>query len=437
MNVRQINEHLLRGSTAERGLFPHVDGLRSAPFVFVVDFGLAELPEQPGVLLVRGPRQYGKSTWLEAELKGTVESYGPATAFYLNGDELPDADALIEAIRELRPSYRADAPVRRLFLDEVTAVRDWERGLKRLIDGGELRDVLVVTTGSRSTDLRRGVERLPGRKGRLDRTSFFFTPLSFVEFRRVCGDRLGDDTLIAYLLSGGCPLAAGELASTGRIPEFVVEMVRDWILGECAAVGRERSSLLAVWNALLRRGGTTVGQAAVAREAGLANNTVAAGYLELLADLMCVGTAYAWDVDRGVSARRKPAKFPPINLLAALAFDRSRLRSVDDFRALSPEAQERWLEWLVAQEIAWRSARRGELTPDVLHYWRARDREVDFVVRPDLLVEVKRGRANPLDYGWVAQTFPGARLWLVGTERFETDAMRGLTHEDLLLDDSW
>lgn len=46
--------------------------------------------------------------------------------------------------------------VRRLFIDEITAVADWERGLKRVIDRGELRSVLVVTTGSRATDLRRG-----------------------------------------------------------------------------------------------------------------------------------------------------------------------------------------------------------------------------------------------------------------------------------------
>ena len=89
-----------------------------------------------------------------------------------------------------------------------------------------------------------------------------------------------------------------------------------------------------MWEALLLRGGTPVGQAQLARASGLANNTVAAGYVELLADPRCAGTCHAWDADRRVSVRRKPAKFPPINLLAAVAFDRARLRTIAGFAAL-------------------------------------------------------------------------------------------------------
>lgn len=437
MDVRQINEHLLLGRIEARGLFPHLEGLSLSPFEFRVDFGLEALPAEPGMILIRGPRQYGKSTWLEGQVRATVSEHGPGSAFYLNGDEIADSGALTEAVRGLLPLFRRGAPVRRLFLDEVTAVRGWERGLKRLIDAGELRDVLVVTTGSRATDLRRGVERLPGRKGRLARTTYLFTPLPFAEFRRVCGEVLGEDALAAYLLSGGCPLAAAEIAAHGRLPEFVIEMIRDWVLGECAASGRDRASLLAVWDVVLRRGGSPVGQAGVAREAGLANNTVAAQYLELLADLMCLGIAHAWDPDRQIALRRKPAKYPPINLLAAVAFDTARLRSVDDYRALRPGEQGRWLEWLVAQEIARRAARRGEETPEILSFWAGGEHEIDFVVRPDLLVEVKRGGASALEYAWFPRTFPRSSLRVVGREVFEADRIRGMTMEEFLVDEGW
>lgn len=248
--------------------------------VFRPDFGLDELPEEPGVLLIRRPRQYGKSTWLEDQLRSTIASAGPGSAFYLNGDQLTDVEALVAAVRELVPWFRKDAPVRRLFIDEITAVDHWEKGLKQLLDAGELRGVLVVTTGSSATDLRRGAERLPGRKGRLARTNYLFTPISFAEFERVCGARFGEQAAVAYLLSGGCPVAAAELARNGRLPEYVIEMVRDWVLGECAASGRARGSLLAVWDVVTVRGGSPIGQALLAREAGLANNTVAAGYLD-------------------------------------------------------------------------------------------------------------------------------------------------------------
>lgn len=437
MDVRQVNERLLQGEVSIAGLFPHLDALEQSPFVFRFDFGLDALPEEPGVILVRGPRQYGKSTWLEQQVRETVVRNGPGTAFYLNGDELTDVDALVTAIRELLPLFAEGASVNRLFLDEITAVREWERGLKRLLDSRELRKVLVVTTGSQATDLRRGTERLPGRKGRLARTSYLFTPLSFAEFTRVCGKRLGNDALVAYMLSGGCPIAASAIAAHGRIPEFVIEMVRDWVLGECARSGRDRSSLLAVWDALLARGGTPIGQAALARETGLANNTVAAGYLELLADLTCIGFQPPWDANRRIAVRRKPAKFPPTNLLAAVAFDRARLRSVADFHALRPEDQGRWYEWLVAQEIWRRAAIRGDDVPELLPYWEGGDHELDFVVRPDLLLEVKRGSSGALEFAWFPQTFPKAQLWVVAREPFGAGPIRGVTASDLLRSPDW
>jgi predicted AAA+ superfamily ATPase len=437
VNVSEINECLLRGEIAAPGLFPHLENLERGALVFRPDFGLDELPEAPGLLLVRGPRQYGKSTWLEGQLRATIVDAGAASAFYQNGDQIADVEGLVAAVRKVVPWFRRDARVRRLFIDEITAVANWEKGLKQLLDAGELRDVLVVTTGSRATDLRRGAERLPGRKGRLPRTTYLFTPLPFAEFERVCGERFGEHAIVAYLLSGGCPLAAAELAQHGRLPEYVVEMVRDWVLGECAASGRARGSLLAVWQALLARGGTPIGQALLARQAGLANNTVAAGYLQLLADLMCVGTALPWDESRRIAVRRRPAKFPPINLLVAVAFDPDRLRSVDDFLALPAEVQGRWWEWLVAQEIWRRAARRGEDSPEELQFWASGEREIDYVVRPDLLLEVKRGAASPMEFAWFPRTFPRAELWVAGSERFAADRMRGLTIAELLRDPSW
>ena len=103
----------------------------------------------------------GKSTWLEGALRDTVIRHGPGSGLFLNGDHWADADDLVLQLSALAGTFRRDAPVRRLFVDEITAVPGWSRALKRVLDRGELRDVLVVTTGSRATDLRRGIERVP------------------------------------------------------------------------------------------------------------------------------------------------------------------------------------------------------------------------------------------------------------------------------------
>ena len=95
MDVKTINRHLSVGAIDESGLFPHLEDLENKRYIFEMDFGLEALPDEPGLIVVRGPRQYGKSTWLEQQLRATVTDHGPGTAYYLNGDEITTADALM------------------------------------------------------------------------------------------------------------------------------------------------------------------------------------------------------------------------------------------------------------------------------------------------------------------------------------------------------
>lgn len=345
-----------------------------------------------------------------------------------------DGQALAEQIRLLLPLFSASAPVRRLFVDEITAVKDWAKALKALLDSGELRQTLLVTTGSKAADLRHGTERLPGRKGKLARTAYIFTPLPFAEFKRVCAAALPEAHLLpAYLISGGSPSACAAVAATGRLPDYIIEMVRDWIYGEFAAGGRSRPMLFGVLECLYRFAGTPPGQSKLAREAGLANNTVAAGYVEILSDLMCVATAFAWDAGKKRSNRRRPCKFHMTNLLVSTAWHPRHIRTPDDYLNLPEDAQAALLEWAVAQECWRRSALRGDAMPELMHYWQGGNHELDFVLGPAEFLEVKRGRTGPLDFAWFPKSFPDGRLIVVGASRFETDRMIGLTLEDFLL----
>jgi predicted AAA+ superfamily ATPase len=436
VNVEEVNEALLAGYADPPGLFPRLEALKDAPAIFRFEFGLEELPDTPGVILIRGARQYGKSTWLEGAIRDTVRRYGPGTALFLDGDYLRDSDHLSSELFRLAAAFRPDAPVRRLFVDEITSVADWERGLKRVLDRGELRRVLVVTTGSRATDLRRGAERLPGRKGKLDRTTYLFTPIPYAEFLRAGGSALGKQALASYILSGGSPVACGELIGTGRVAEWTVESVRDWIQGECARSGRSRRHLVAVMQQLHRHGGTPLGQTKLAKEAGLANNTVAAGWIEMLSDLLCVGSSAAWDAGRRSEIARKPAKFPFVNLLAAGVWAPEAPRSAHDLARLPPERQGVWHEWTVAQELFRRAAVLGAPEPERLPYWQSREHEIDYVVGDDWFVEVKRGRASALDFAWFPQTFRNGRLTVVCATPFEADRIRGITLDAFLRGES-
>lgn len=434
MELKEINRLLFEGKSDHPGLFTRLEALRDLAYVFEPDFGLKKLPEEPGILLIRGPRQYGKSTWLESKIKETILHFGPGSAYYLNGDELRDEQDLFEQLHQLTALFSKTVRVNRIFIDEITALQNWEKALKRAYDQGILKKVLVVTTGSKSVDLRKGSERLPGRRGKLDRTVYFFTPIDYQEFKKKCGAVFGEKTVLAYLLCGGCPIAANELAQKGKIPEYVIAMIRDWMIGECTASGRDRSSLSAVINVVLRNGGNPVGHSHLAREAGLANNTVAAGYVELLQDLMVIVPSYAWDHSKNISIKRKPCKFPFINLLAAVAWYPGKIRTLKDFELLVATEQSKFLEWLVAQELWRRKAIETGDFPEDLPHWRSQDHEIDFVDTPQHLIEVKRGSVTPVEFSWFPKIFPHAHLDVVNqVSTFQTKNISGVLMRDYLL----
>lgn len=432
MNVDVCNEALLSSHLDALRVFPRLRLLQQAPFQFSVDFGLNELPREAGIILLRGPRQYGKSTWLEQQTIKTYQEFGPGSSLYINGDEVISQSDLRERIEYLLPLF--SGPQKRLFIDEISSIKDWPKALKILADAGKLEDVLVVTTGSRASDLRRGSERLPGRKGKLARTDYIFTPVSYKEFHRQCFSVLGADTLLTYLLAGGSPLACNELVSNGYIPEYLATLVKDWVFGEFARDGRQRSQLLAILQNIYSFAGTPLGYTKLARETGAANNTVVSGYIELLRDLMVVAPAFAWDANKGVSLRRKPCKFHFINMLAASVFSPYGIRSIEHFKQNVPDTvRGQWLEWLVASELWRRGAVRGELDPDELNYWTSKKHEIDFIAGGAQPIEVKAGKTTALEFRWFAESFPNQHLTVLSQSSFESGFAKGMEVEQWLL----
>src|SRR6202167_1438514 len=202
MNVVERNQLYLKGFLGGERVFPHLEVAPVSGF-FNWDFGLAELPREAGMIVIRGPRQYGKSTWLEYQLRETLRQCGPGTALFLNGDYIAGPGELENDIESLMRYFPDEASVRRFFFDEITAVAGWQKAIKRLADSGVLRKVLLITTGSKASDIQREAELLPGRKGKLARTIYLFVQMPYRVFRDKAFAILGPQTLWAYLITGG------------------------------------------------------------------------------------------------------------------------------------------------------------------------------------------------------------------------------------------
>jgi uncharacterized protein len=435
MNVVDRNRLYLNGIIDSDGLFPRLD-LSPAGGFFEWDIGLDVLPQEPGVIVIRGPRQYGKSTWLEFHLRETLRQFGPGTALFLNGDFIAGPDELEREIETLVGMFPAAAAVRRLFIDEITAISGWQKAVKRLADSGTLRKVLLVTTGSKASDIQRGAELLPGRKGKLARTIYLFVQLPYKVFHAKAFPVLGSQTLTAYLIAGGSPPACAAVLETGSVPEYIFQTTSEWIYGECALAGRSRPMLLRLLEQLMRRGSSPVAQTTLAEESGMANNTVALGYLDLLADLLVLGTSEPWDPGRKMRMPRKASKYPFVNLLAANTWLANRHTTPASLEQATGEERGMWWEWAVAAELFRRAAKQGSPTPLQSLFWRSDKHEIDFVRNGQPWIEVKAGRASPFEFDWFARDFPREQLMVINSERFEARNVRGVTLEDFLLDEA-
>jgi predicted AAA+ superfamily ATPase len=95
-----------------------------------------------------------------------------------------------------------------------------------------------------------------------------------------------------------------------------------------------------------------------------------------------------------------------------------------------------WWEWAVASELFRRAAKEGHPSPLQSLFWRSEKHEIDFVRQGRPWIEVKAGHASPFEFDWFIRTFPREKLLVVSSDRFDGSAVRGVTLEDFLLDES-
>lgn len=147
-------------------------------------------PDNTVVYTLRGPRQTGKTTLVKLQIREFLSrGICPWNIFYYSFDLVQTPESMARTIEEyLRMSDKTRDKRRRtyLFLDKLTSVTEWQRGIKWLVDVGDLRHRTVLVTGSRATDILRGADALPGRRGRISGPHcHILYPMSFAEFVRL------------------------------------------------------------------------------------------------------------------------------------------------------------------------------------------------------------------------------------------------------------
>ena len=289
-----------------------------------------------------------------------------------------------------------------LVVDEIQKIADWSEAVKGLWDSDRRhgRRLHVVLLGSAPLLVRRGMtESLAGRYETIRLAHWSFAEMSAAF----------DFDLASYIYFGGYPGAAPLVDDESRWRAYVADAVvepnierdvlsmervdKPTLLKRTFMLGAEYSGQILSYTKML-------GQL---QDAG--NTTTLARYLDLLsnAGLIAGLPNYAG------SAHRRRASIPKLNVL-----NTALMSSLSGYTFQEARADRTFWGRLVESAVGAHLFNTG--TPEVrLHYWRHRNREVDFVlVRGPRIagVEVKSGarRTRPGGLERFSEQFGGAAI---------------------------
>lgn len=368
------------------------------------------IPEaKPGLDIIRGPRQIGKTTELKMMIRDLLgKGAPPKSLVYFTCDILAKYRDLFELLKNFS-SHLSLNNIKNgmLFLDEISSLKDWQKGIKAAIDLGLTNNIRLIVTGSSSIELKSGYERMPGRRdGGKD---FLFLPHSFGNFCSLINrkaknvvvrlmettqsekafnifrNEVSADTayyktrLSAYLKTGGFPKSISDFVKFGEIGTETLSINQSILFSEFEKHKKNLSTLMQIMRLLLNNISTPISYTSLMKNLELGSAKTVKEYLETLERSYLGIQVPCLDI-----AKKKP--FNKKNKKIYFS-DPMVIKTVEDKLKIPPFDESKMAENLVAVHISrtfllneW--SQMGYL--DKLFYWKsARGNEVDFVFFPD------------------------------------------------------
>jgi len=310
---------------------PHLRRAALQPFSYVSP--LVETPEflQPGILMVTGGRQVGKTTCLKQFIVKLLREglVAPDHISFLAGELIRDDT---ELRREISSEQAGKSGWQVIVIDEIRYVKDWDKAVKFLADAGSLEQVTLILTGSDCAILREATKRFAGRRGRSAQVDFVFYPLSFSEtvllkkpelsgLLKACRAQ-GSITILPayqeyaqqletlfeeYLLHGGYLTAIADLMRGGRVEDATYRTYDEWLRGDILKHNRQEKYLLELLRGLLKTYATQISWGSLAKELSIDHHKTVSDYVSILEDMNAVIVQEAL-AEHTLSAAPKKAK---------------------------------------------------------------------------------------------------------------------------------
>lgn len=393
------------------------------------------------VYSLRGPRQVGKTTFVKLQIKQKMtEGVSPHNIMYYAFDVDTTPKDLVDIIRDYLDNTQRLRKNNRcfIFLDEISAVKNWQRGIKRLWDQGRLANCTVIATGSNTIDIKMSSEKLPGRRGTSNDTlDKIMLPMKFSEFAAAIDsdvkDLLEDCHLVSvrvrhallkkilemdsdieqlrsyvpvlnrhlkdYLLTGGTPRVVNEYLSTNSIGEGTFKVYLDAILGDLQSLNRNPHMFKQLARSVIKTIGNTSSWRSLQKHTDIGSQDTVSSYIDTLQHMFILSVFYQYSTEskRGLFQKDKkiyfsdPFYFHVLNGWVGgsrLSFD-TAVRHLDINLNQGTLVEGVVADHLIRLAFNVSPKKQNFEYSDLLFYWKyGKDREVDFVYNNGADVEV-------------------------------------------------
>jgi len=303
------------------------------------------------IYTLRGPRQVGKTTLVKTMIKERLESgVEGRRVFYWTCDLVSGSKELASMLESYVEWAKSSFDGRLfLFLDEISSVKDWQKGIKYLVDTGSLENCTIFLTGSHSLDIRKASERLPGRRGIVDDVlDKILPPMKFSEYIDVRSKKLRNvirslDLLTRlsrqraifqlakaiipkeikelslysnelsrlfedYLITGGVAPAIDSYISEGKISTNIYETYVSVMLGDAMRWQKKEVYMAQIIRRIIESLSSQVSWKSLGKQTDLGSHHTVAEYVDVLESSFVVSCIYRLDKNKGVPYFSKEKK---------------------------------------------------------------------------------------------------------------------------------
>lgn len=284
---------------------PHLKRLIELPLVYHSPLLKEQTFNTPGIYLITGGRQIGKTTFLkQLILRLLSKKTAPKNILFLTGEIIDTHHILRQIIDRF---YDSSSSHQYLIIDEVNYIPDWDKSVKYLADSGILEKTTVILTGSDSQIIQTAMKRFAGRRGKADKTDFIFSPLSFKEFAvlknkeiappcsKIINTPLTDklpeysqshsllnELFYEYLLHGGYLPAINEYAQKNTLSASTMNTYIHWIIGDILKYNKSEHHLHEILRGIEMTYSTPVSWNSLSKHLSIEHHQTVSDYCHIL-----------------------------------------------------------------------------------------------------------------------------------------------------------